>query len=51
RGRRRGRQQQAQAQQQVQQQSQRQQQATAEQMDSFKRAFSVCLEAKNYMVK
>ena len=27
------------------------QQATAEQMDSFKKAFSVCLEAKHYMVK
>jgi Glycine zipper len=51
RGRRVGRRQQAQAQQQVQQQSQSQQQVSAGQMDSFKRAFSVCLEAKNYMVK
>jgi uncharacterized protein YcfJ len=50
-GRRRGSQAQAQAQQQVQQQSQQQQQSTAEQRDNFKRAFSVCLEAKSYMVK
>lgn len=28
-----------------------QQQATAEQIDNFKKAFSVCLEAKEYMVK
>jgi len=27
------------------------QQATAQQMDNFKKAFSVCLEAKKYMVK
>ena len=27
------------------------QQATAEEIDNFKKAFSVCLEAKNYMVK
>lgn len=27
------------------------QQATAEQMDNFKKAFSVCLESKKYMVK
>jgi hypothetical protein len=27
------------------------QQATAEQMDNFKKAFSVCLESKQYMVK
>lgn len=51
RGRRLGRQEQARAQQQAQQQSQNQQRATAEQMNSFKRAFSVCLEAKGYMVK
>jgi hypothetical protein len=36
---------------QVEQQSQQAQQATAEQVDNFKKAFSVCLEAKNYMVK
>jgi hypothetical protein len=39
------------ASQQVEQQSQQAQQATAEQIDNFKKAFSVCLEAKNYMVK
>ena len=50
-GRQRGKQEQAQAQQQAQQQSQNQQRALAEQMDNFKRAFSVCLEAKEYMVK
>ena len=27
------------------------QEATAEQLDNFKKAFSVCLEAKDYMVK
>ena len=31
--------------------SQQSQQASAEQMSNFKRAFSVCLEAKQYMVK
>ena len=30
---------------------QAQQQATAEQVGNFKKAFSVCLEAKDYMVK
>ncbi|TDJ48600.1 MAG: hypothetical protein E2O52_00505 [Gammaproteobacteria bacterium] len=40
-----------QAQQQAQQQGAAQQQATAEQIDNFKKAFSVCLEAKDYMVK
>lgn len=39
------------ASQEVQQQSQQAQQLTAEQMGNFKKAFSVCLEAKNYMVK
>lgn len=39
------------AQQQAQQQGQAQQQATAEQVDNFKKAFSVCLEVKDYMVK
>ena len=49
---RRGRQRaQAQASQQVEQQSQQTQTATAEQIDNFKKAFSVCLEAKSYMVK
>jgi hypothetical protein len=36
---------------QVEQQSQQAQQATAEQIENFKKAFSVCLEAKEYMVK
>jgi hypothetical protein len=40
-----------QAQQQAQQQGAAQQQATAEQVGNFKKAFSVCLEAKEYMVK
>jgi hypothetical protein len=35
----------------VQQQGQQQAQASQEQMGNFKKAFSVCLEAKNYMVK
>ena len=50
-GRARGRQQQEAAQQQVAQQSASSQQATAQQLDNFKKAFSVCLEAKKYMVK
>ena len=50
-GRRRGRAASAQAQQQAEQQGQARQQATAEQIDNFKKAFSVCLEAKEYMVK
>jgi hypothetical protein len=41
----------AEASEQVEQQSQQAQQATAEQIDNFKKAFSVCLEAKHYMVK
>jgi uncharacterized protein (DUF3084 family) len=32
-------------------QSQQAQQATAGQIENFKKAFSVCLEAKKYMVK
>ncbi|HUD70763.1 MAG TPA: hypothetical protein VMQ62_02275 [Dongiaceae bacterium] len=36
---------------QVEQQGQQAQAATAEQLDGFKKAFSVCLEAKKYMVK
>ena len=35
----------------AQQQASSTQQATAQQMDNFKKAFSVCLEAKKYMVK
>jgi Glycine zipper len=50
-GRMRGRQKQQQAEQQVAQQSASAQQATAQQLDNFKKAFSVCLEAKKYMVK
>jgi len=50
-GRRRGRHAQQQATQQVEQQSQQAQQATAEQLENFKKAFSVCLEAKDYMAK
>lgn len=49
--RRRGRAANQQAQAQAAQQSQQREQATAEQMDSFRKAFSVCLEAKDYMVK
>jgi len=40
-----------QAQQQAKEQGAAQQQATAEQVGNFKKAFSVCLEAKDYMVK
>lgn len=36
---------------QVEQQSQSAQQATAEQIENFKKAFSVCLEGQKYMVK
>lgn len=39
------------AKQQEQQQQQAATQATAAQIDNFKKAFSVCLEAKKYMVK
>jgi hypothetical protein len=49
--RRRTKEAQAQATQQVQQQSQQAAQATQQQIDNFKKAFSVCLEAKNYLVK
>jgi len=41
----------AEASQQVEQQSSQAQQATTEQIENFKKAFSVCLEAKEYMVK
>ena len=50
-GRRRARMAKSEASQQVEQQSQQAQQATTEQIDNFKKAFSVCLEAKKYMVK
>ncbi len=49
--RRRSRRASQQAQQQAQEQGAAQQQATADQVDNFKKAFSVCLEAKEYMVK
>ena len=49
--RRRARMAKSEASQQVEQQSKQAQQATAEQIDNFKKAFSVCLEAKKYMVK
>jgi hypothetical protein len=49
--RRRTRRAKAEASQEVEKQSQQAQQATAEQIENFKKAFSVCLEAKEYMVK
>jgi len=49
--RRRARRSSAQAQEQIEQQSQQTQQLTAQQIENFKKAFSVCLEAKSYMVK
>lgn len=51
RGRRMGRQAQQQAQAQAAAQSEQREEATAEQLENFKKAFSVCLEANNYMVK
>ena len=51
RGRRMGREAQAQAQQQTAEQAEQREQATEQEMANFKKAFSVCLEAKNYMVK
>jgi hypothetical protein len=50
-GRRARRGAQAQATEQVEQQGQQMQAATAEQIENFKKAFSVCLEAKDYLVK
>jgi hypothetical protein len=50
-GRRRGRAAQEQASAQASDQSAKNQAWTAEQLDNFKKAFSVCLEAKDYMVK
>ena len=51
RGRRQGRAAQQQAQQQAAQQAEQRETATAEDLANFKKAFSVCLEAKEYMVK
>ena len=51
RGRRKGREAQQQAQTQAAAQSEQREEATAEQLTNFKNAFSVCLEAKEYMVK
>jgi hypothetical protein len=50
-GRVRARQAQSEQEQQIEQQSQASQQATSAQMENFKKAFTVCMEAKNYMVK
>jgi hypothetical protein len=50
-GHRRKREAQEQAQQQAETQGQQAQAATQQQSDNFKKAFSVCLEAKSYMVK
>jgi len=51
RGRRQGRAAQQQAQQQAAAQSEDRERATEQQLANFKNAFSVCLEAKEYMVK
>lgn len=51
RGRRQGAAAQQQAQQQAAQQAEQREAVTAEQLENFKKAFSVCLEAKEYMVK
>jgi len=51
RGRRQGAQAQQQAQSQAASQSEQREEVTAEQLTNFKKAFSVCLEAKEYMVK
>jgi len=50
-GRRRGQAAQQQAQQQAHAQTQQAQQMTQQQLENFKKAFSVCLEGKNYLVK
>ena len=50
-GRRRGRRAEQEATQQVEAQAQQAQQLSEEQIGNFKKAFSVCLEAKQYMVK
>jgi hypothetical protein len=49
--RRKARRAKADASEQIDQQAQAGQQATQKQLDDFKKAFSVCLEAKDYMVK
>ncbi len=51
RGRRMGRQAEAEAQQQAAAAAEEREEATEEQLTNFKNAFSVCLEAKDYMVK
>ena len=51
RGRRQGRAAQQQAQEQAAAQAEQREEATEEQLVNFKNAFSVCLEAKEYMVK
>jgi len=51
RGRRQSRKAKEQATEQAVQQGEAQQQATEEQIGNFKKAFSVCLEAKDYLVK
>ena len=51
RGRRQGRGAQQEAEQQAAQQAESREESTAEDLDNFKKAFSVCLEAKDYMVK
>ena len=51
RGRRQGRQAQQQAVAQAEAQAEERAEATAEQLENFKKAFSVCLEAKEYLVK
>ena len=50
-GRRKGKKAEEKATQQVEQQAQTAQKASQEQIDAFRKAFSVCLEAKKYMVK
>lgn len=51
RGRRKGKEAQQQAQQQAASQAEQREEVTEEQLTNFKNAFSVCLEAKEYMVK
>jgi len=51
RGRRKGAQANAQAQEQAAAQAEQREQATEQQLENFKKAFGVCLEAKDYMVK
>ena len=50
-GRRRARRGKQEATEQIEQQNQQTQQATAEQIEGFKKAFSACLEAKDYVVR